>query len=218
MTSDGPTSRRDRVWAMLRDASGPLSIVAVAAELGVHPNTARFHLEGLARSGRAERLTSSTTGRGRPASLFRARRAMDPGGPRSYQLLAGVLLSSLAADPAAAGRAGESGRDWGRQLAEGSAGDGPEDATDRLARILADLGFAPERRTERGEQQIGLRHCPFLELADMNAEVVCPVHLGLMQGAMESLSDELTVRSLDPFVQPDLCLAHLGTREKEDRP
>lgn len=57
---------------------------------------------------------------------------------------------------------------------------------------------------------LGLRSCPFLELATDRPAVVCPVHLGLMQGALEGWGADVTVPRLDPFVQPDLCLAHLA--------
>jgi predicted ArsR family transcriptional regulator len=58
-----------------------------------------------------------------------------------------------------------------------------------------------------------LRHCPFLEVAADRSSVVCPVHLGLMQGALDAWDAPLTVDRLDPFVEPDLCLAHLSDKE-----
>jgi predicted ArsR family transcriptional regulator len=138
---------------------------------------------------------------------------MDRSGPRRYELLAGVLVRGLAATRDGSRRAAELGRDWGRQLVGADDRAGSADAaTDRLLGLLDDLGFAPERRTVDDQTQIGLRHCPFLELAEHQREVVCPVHLGLMQGAMERLSDEVTVTSLEPFVEPDLCLTRLGER------
>lgn len=218
MSSPG---RREQVLALLRRAAEPRSILDVAAELGVHANTARFHLEALQRAGRIEKVPPTTAGPGRPPLLFRARRAMDPAGPRNYELLAGVLLSALASDPDATGRAVESGRDWGRRLAGQVPAEG--DATDRLVGLLNDLGFAPERRTTDDGPQIGLRHCPFLELAGPRTDVVCPVHLGLMQGAAQAIGDDLVVGSLEPFAEPDLCVAHLGahqegTSQKEERP
>lgn len=215
MVTKQPMGRREQVWAVLREATEPMSIVVVADRLGVHPNTARFHLEALAAAGRIERVTPAATGPGRPALQFRAVQAMDPAGPRNYQLLAGVLLDSLADDPAAADRAAASGREWGRRLADGPGPQGADDATDTLVALLDTLGFAPERRSEGRDLQIGLRHCPFLELAGQMTDVVCPAHLGLMQGAMESLSSDLAVHALDPFVEPDLCLAHLGAPQRE---
>ena len=86
---------------------------------------------------------------------------------------------------------------------------GADEAVDRLVGVLDDLGFAPERRTSNGAQSIGLRHCPFLELAETRGTVVCPVHLGLMQGALETWTAPVSVDRLDAFVEPDLCLAHI---------
>jgi predicted ArsR family transcriptional regulator len=56
-----------------------------------------------------------------------------------------------------------------------------------------------------------LRQCPFLDLVGTQARVICPVHLGLMQGVLGSLGATVTVERLDPFVEPDLCLARLGS-------
>jgi predicted ArsR family transcriptional regulator len=74
--------------------------------------------------------------------------------------------------------------------------------------ILDRLGFAPEQPGRRG--RIALRSCPFLELAEASTDVVCPIHLGLMQGALESWQAPITVERLETFAEPDLCLAHLG--------
>jgi len=201
--------RRREVLAVLQRAVAPLSIVEIAERLGVHANTVRFHLDSLEERGRVERVAPPRSRPGRPALLFRARRGMDPDGPRNYQALAGVLAAGLAAEPDAEARATESGRAWGRQLvaqsSEPAAGGAP---VDRLVDVLDELGFAPERR--EGDEQIGLHHCPFLELVDERSDVVCPLHLGLMQGYLAGLTDEAAVTALEPFVEPDLCLTHLS--------
>jgi predicted ArsR family transcriptional regulator len=207
-----PPGRRADVLAVLRTSPVPLSITDIAERLDVHRNTVRFHLDTLAGTGQVERVPAAPTGPGRPGLLFRARPGMDPTGPRNYRLLAGILAGSVAADPAALRRATEAGRAWGRQLAEPSAGSpaATEDqAVDRLVELLGDLGFAPERRSTGGGRQIGLRHCPFLDLAQTQARVVCQVHLGLMQGAITASGASATVDRLEPFAEPDLCLAHL---------
>jgi predicted ArsR family transcriptional regulator len=133
---------------------------------------------------------------------------MDPSGPRNYRLLAGVLAAELAAHPDPSGRALEAGRAWGRGLVEADGSMDTEESVDRLVGILDDLGFSPERRSSAGEDQIGLRHCPFLDLIEDQARVICPVHLGLMQGA--TTGAPVTVTRLEPFVEPDLCLTHLA--------
>ena len=56
---------------------------------------------------------------------------------------------------------------------------------------------------------IRLRHCPFLELAEGYDQVVCAIHLGLMQGALTGLGAPVTATRLEPFAEPGACLAHL---------
>ena len=58
--------------------------------------------------------------------------------------------------------------------------------------------------------RIRLRHCPFLELAEPHRDLVCPVHLGLMQGALAELRAPVTVSALIPFAETTACLAHLA--------
>jgi len=184
-----------------------MTIAELAESSGVHANTVRFHLDTLVANGQVEPTEPDRSGPGRPAALFRAVPRMDPGGPRRFRLLAEILTRSLAADPAPARRAAEAGRDWGLGLPVPSSGQTP---VTHLIALLDDLGFAPEQDT-RDRSRIGLRHCPFLELAETHAAVVCPIHLGLMRGVMESAGSSVTVDRLDPFVEPDLCVAHLST-------
>lgn len=212
---DEPSRRRRDVLWVLRAACGPMSINAVAEALGVHPNTARFHLDTLVGDGRVERSEPGVNRPGRPPLMFRAIPQMDLSAPRRYRLLAEILAASLARDRDPAAKAQAAGRAWGRQLkASVPQGETTEtkDAVDHLLGVLDELGFAPERRSSGGEQQIGLRHCPFLELAETRAKIVCPVHLGLMQGVLDSHDAPVAVDRLAAFAEPDLCLAHLRPR------
>ncbi len=210
-SSEGPSGRRRDVLRVLKAAPGPMSITAIADELGVHPNTVRFHLDTLVSDGRVERVEPDRKRPGRPPLMFRAVRQMDPGGPRHYRLLAEILAMSLAAGRDPRAKALAAGRAWGRRLESPAPHGkmGAKESIDYLVGVLDELGFAPERREAGGEQQVGLRHCPFLELAETRASVVCPIHLGLMQGVLESWESPVTVDRLDAFVEPDLCLAHL---------
>ncbi|HZE15243.1 MAG TPA: helix-turn-helix domain-containing protein [Mycobacterium sp.] len=207
--------RRHEVLRMLKAASAPMSIVSIAEKLDVHPNTVRFHLDTLVRDGRVEYVEPDRRSPGRPPLMFRAVRQMDRGGPRRYRLLAEIFATAVAADRNASAKALAAGRSWGRRLEFRSASSGAagsEESIDHLVGLLDELGFAPERRETEGQQQIGLRHCPFLEVAEARTSVVCPVHLGLMQGALESWGAPVAVDRLDAFVEPDLCLAHLVER------
>ena len=202
--------RRGNVLQLLRSANEPLGIADIADRLGIHANTVRFHLETLVENGQVERGTADRGAPGRPPQLFRAVRGMDPMGPRHYRLLAEVLVARLAGDPDSRHQAAEAGRAWGRLQASEVADQGDGEPVGRLMSMLDELGFAPERTADGDLQPIRLRHCPFLELAVSKPEVVCPVHLGLMEGAMDSWDAPITVDRLEAFVEPDLCLAHLA--------
>lgn len=209
-------SRRREVLRILRAAREPMTIVAIADVLGVHPNTVRFHLDSLVGDDQVEQVEPGRKGPGRPALMFRAVRQMDRGGTRQYRLLAEILTMAFAADEDPAAKALAAGHAWGRQLdssVEPGAMQTADQAIGHLVDVLDQLGFAPERRRAGEEQQVGLRHCPFLELAESRTAVVCPVHLGLMQGALETWGAPVGVERLDAFVEPDLCVAHLELQE-----
>lgn len=210
--------RRRAVFDAVREASAPVGITEVAERLGVHPNTVRFHLDALVAQGRVERTLEQPSGPGRPRTVHTARRGMDRGGARHYQLLARVLVSRLAsAGPAteAAAEAIEAGRDWGRHLVEPfvpSRRPTARESVERVTAMLDDLGFAPrpDGHDADSPDRIRLRHCPFLELAEENGRVVCSVHLGLMRGALAAMGAPVTAARLEPFATADSCLAHLA--------
>jgi predicted ArsR family transcriptional regulator len=207
------SSRRQDVLAVLRGAGDPLSINAVADELGIHPNTVRFHLEALLSTGQVESVETDRVKPGRPALMFRAVEGMDPAGPRDYRMLAGILADALAGQPDPAQRAVAAGRAWTKHRSDIVTSREPAESVDRMIDLLAELGFEPEKRSSMtGAEEIGLRNCPFLELAKTRSDVVCAAHLGLMQGAMSAWDAPITVDALTPFAEPDLCVAHLAAR------
>lgn len=214
--SPGSAGRRQDVLRQLKAAGTPLSIATLARELDVHPNTVRFHLDALVARGQAEQVAPVHSRPGRPAQLFRSVPRMDPGGPRRYRLLAEILVQIIAAEREPGERAADAGRAWGQLLAgaartgEHVAGASPAAPVRRLVSLLSELGFDPDLRGGNDGRQIGLRHCPFLELAQARSQVVCPIHLGIMQGAMSAWEAPVTVNRLEPFAEPDLCLAHLA--------
>ncbi|SEH52044.1 Predicted transcriptional regulator, ArsR family [Mycolicibacterium rutilum] len=205
--------RRDDVLAALRTAGAPLSIGDIAERLSIHPNTARFHLDALVKRGRAETVPPERAKPGRPPMMFRATATMDPDGPRDYRVLAGVLADALSRQRDPRGRAVAAGRAWA--VAEGMRLSGPGRAVDRLTEFLDELGFDPEYRPRTGTLgDIALKNCPFLELAVSHRDVVCPVHLGIMQGALAVWEAPLTVDTLIPFAEPGMCVATLAPKEE----
>jgi predicted ArsR family transcriptional regulator len=206
--------RSAEVLGVLRSAERPVSAAEVAQTCGLHVNTARLHLDGLAEEGLAERITEVREVPGRPRILYSPRTVA--GGPHSYRLLAemlaGLVASSKDAEPAAL----EVGRAWGRHLVERSAPSqrvDPREAVARLRRLLDGMGFLPEVRPAAEGGEVLLRHCPFREVAEGHTDVVCAIHLGVMQGALAEQRVPLEVTDLRPFVTPSLCVADLQTAQ-----
>ncbi len=203
--------RRAAVLGQLREAVEPLSALDVASRTGLHVNTARFHLDGLVADGLAERATEEREVPGRPRVLYTAQGASP--GPRSYGLLAEMLTGLVASLENAGPAAVEAGRAWGRHLIERAAPSetvNTEEATARLGRLFDAAGFQPEIcNDQKGEVEFRLHHCPFREVAERHQDVVCSIHLGLIQGALEEIRAPLEAATLEPFVRPGLCIARL---------
>jgi predicted ArsR family transcriptional regulator len=141
---------------------------------------------------------------------------MDPNGPTNYRLLAQILatyLTTHSKDPQKS--ATELGREWGASMVEPSVGPKLSRAATvgAVVDVLDDLGFRPEPPTSRATQ-IRIRHCPFQEVVKTHGSVICALHKGLMQGVLGTLNAPVTVTSLEPFVEPDLCVARLGAPDK----
>ncbi|ACU98840.1 helix-turn-helix transcriptional regulator [Saccharomonospora viridis] len=203
---------RTRVLELLRTTDGPLTAHQVAQRVGFHVNTARFHLDALVEAGLAQRGTEGAGRPGRPRMVYRAVAHRASEGPRSYRLLAtmlSTLIDRVMPEPREAAIA--AGREWGRYLAKRPAPFEHVDAEEgirRVANVLAEAGFAPGEVSGAGPRVLPLRHCPFQEVARVHGDVVCSLHLGLMQGVLAEVGAPVTARRLEPFVEPSLCLAH----------
>jgi predicted ArsR family transcriptional regulator len=218
----GDQPRRQALLEALRASEAPLGVTELAERLGIHPNTVRFHLDALVAQGQVDRRLEEPSGRGRPRTVHTPHPGMDRGGQRQYQLLAKILLGQLSTSPDAGAAAEAAGRSWGGYLIEHippSHQPGAAEATQRLTAMMTDLGFAPEPDGDAADR-IRLRHCPFLELAEEYSSTLCPLHLGLMQGALTEIRAPITATSLEPFAEPDACIVHLSptTRGSGARP
>ncbi len=207
---------RARVLRLLQKAREPIGVAAVAQRMRLHENTARFHLDALVGAGLATRALAQRKTPGRPAAVYQASHAEPDDQRRNYRLLAKILASSWTRwVPEPEHAALRSGEAWGRYLTDRPA---PYESVDRetamarLLELLDDLGFAPEHNQGLDAHRLLLRDCPFLETAAEDPHVVCAVHLGLMRGALTELNAPLEVTSLDPFVEPSLCVARLSPR------
>jgi len=210
---------RAHVLDLLRAAGSPAGVRDIADQAGLHPNTARFHLDALVDAGLAARAPKERTTPGRPSMAYRAVAGGETMGRRRYRLLAEMLTSLIAGMLPKPGEAAEeAGREWGRYLTEPpppyqrlDAGE----AVERLTATLAEIGFAPEAVTDGTQYQLRLRQCPFREVAENHQDVVCQLHLGLMQGALAQMRAPVTADRLQPFAEPGLCIAYLATRQNQ---
>lgn len=197
---------RRRILRVLEDTGEAVDIPRLAELLALHPNTVRGHLDMLDQAGLVTKVREKRAQPGRPRWLYaRAGDVSDPS-PAGNRLLAEMLVTSLklaGGDAQVAARA--AGREWGESLGAGLA-DGHEsieDDTVAITRLLDDIGFEPEPSS--GPGVIDLADCPFRELAVRHSDVVCSLHLGMMEGALEAFGGSLSVESLQPFVEPSLC-------------
>ena len=189
----------------LREQPGPTGIAALAELTGRHPNTVREHLTWLLQTGLAVRHPANHDGRGRPAWLYEA---VGPRpGPADQADLAAALALLLAgrgedsvADAVAAGR--RSGRELSRE--RGLAPEpGPAAGREQVVALLDDLGFAPD--TDESMVRLRLTRCPLLHAAYANPQVVCALHVGLVQGVLDVNGAPVDGVELLPFSEPGAC-------------
>jgi predicted ArsR family transcriptional regulator len=209
--------RRARVLEVLRDSGTPLTSPEVAAEVGGHANSARFHLEALVEDGLVDRHQQSRATRGRPRVTYSPAAGAPLDATSAYRELAGMLAEAVVerasspADASPAGAARSVGDRHGRDLAPSADGGVPDrrGAARAVVRALERYGFDSRERTSGPAGRIDITPCPFLSLARDHGEVVCSLHRGLMDGVLAALDAPVTVDRLVPFERPDRCVAHL---------
>lgn len=236
MTAAALSAPRRRVLDVLEER--PMGATAVASVLDLHVNTAREHLDGLVEVGLAVRSRLAPSGRGRPAWGYAAEPASATRPRGEYAALAGVLADFVAeqSDDVAADMT-RLGRNWGRRLMAARPAGRPTDAGPAVApdapgegglaqgghapegsasvsvaaaeaaalALMEDLGFAPEGTSK----PIRLKQCPMLAVAKERPDVVCSVHLGLIEGALEEQGVTADGVRLDAFAAHDACLLRL---------
>jgi predicted ArsR family transcriptional regulator len=190
--------QRQAILEALRSSHGGLDTAELAAEIGLHPNTVRWHLGLLADEGLVRSTPQRRAARGRPRVVFRLTGDGAARGRDEYRLLATMLTEVVAAAPEGGARAYDAGVRWGRHLhaAEPDA---------EVVELLDRQGFA----AEEADGRIEMRRCPFYALAEGAPQVVCTLHHGIIDGALAASGSAETVDRLDPFVEPTLCIAYL---------
>lgn len=200
--------------------SEPVTAHHIAHALHQHHNTIREHLDGLRRVGLVNRVKGPAIGRGRPPWYYSASEsAKDDAGANDYAGLAAALAGHIARtsdDPLK--EAVDAGRHWGQTLLAREDASTAKTSEDLIFTLLDDLGYSPEVQLEpvpEGDTHLRLRRCPLLAAANQNPEIVCNVHLGLIEGVIETRgTDQLDVE-LVPFAEAGACALHLTRSEVE---
>lgn len=206
----------ERVLAALAEQVGPVTTPDLVRAVGLHANTVRAHLQELVAAGLVAVESVPPSGRGRPAHQYviteagrTVPRVNDPAFAE-YRGLTSAFAGHLAEHserPSVEAR--QIGQSWGRQLARGeSGGQGP---VSLVVRLLSRLGFSPVPPPEDEDLDAGvaLRTCPLLELAEEMPEVICQVHQGLVEGALDQYGSGRPRVELLPFSEPGACRLHL---------
>ena len=204
---------RVRILELVQEAEAPLDARELGTRVGLHLNTVRAHLRILAEAGLVSARREEPTRPGRPRVLYQAT-AEPPDEPvlASYRLLAQILASQLAGserDPSA--RAEEAGRAWGAHLVRKPppfTSISKQETIDEVVRLHEEYGFRPELRRAKSGQELVLKRCPFQEVATSYQAVICPLHLGLIRGALAELGTGIEADSLEPFAEPGACVGH----------
>lgn len=207
---------RRRLLRLLEDAGGPCDVEHLSEAVDLHPNTVRGHLEILQQAGLVETRPQSRQSPGRPRMLYSRSDESSDASAGGYRLLAEMLTTTvMSSGDNPAERARAAGRKWGEYLSEHLPPGQtlpPDEAVRQIGQLLEDVGFEPRPHQDDDSTVFDLVDCPFRELARDHPDVICSLHLGLLQGAAEALGDTAVIETLQPFVAPSLCRAVVRSR------
>ncbi|MBM7368013.1 hypothetical protein [Gordonia hydrophobica] len=182
-----PVRSRDRVRAIVAEATNGLDAHQVAEALDVHVTTARFHLNNLLDEGGIIAETLRPGGVGRPRVLYRTAPA-----PPAEELLFLLLrqLGGTAAKREATSAA--AGRAWAQAHAQPTDDVDPTSVPDPVtivAATLTSLGFrVTETVSAFGSHRVSLCSCPLQSIAARNPEIAHGVVRGAVEYALEAAS------------------------------
>jgi predicted ArsR family transcriptional regulator len=202
------TRTQQAVLAVLRDQPDLVGIEAIARHLGRHPNTLRDHLAALTSAGLVVRHQAPAEGRGRPRWLYAT--AEHPSVDENAELAAALAwrLAHRERDPLGAAR--DVSRHWAAQIVAREQLEPqptPRAGRAQVVEVLDRLGYAPV--PDEHVDKVALTRCPLLQVANDVPEVVCNVHLGLVEQLLTVSGADPTRATLQPFARPGACALRL---------
>lgn len=166
---------------------------------GLHANTVREHVQRLIDAGYVVAETERRTTRGRPRVL--------------YSIATGLGEASSPVARRQVHEAARRGDLMRRVLPETDAATLGADAVHQLDALVDDLqraGFDP--LVDERELTLDLTPCAHAEAAPEQRELLCGVHLGLMQGVLAEAKGPLAVEGMRPSCDPAVCVVLLSDR------
>lgn len=214
---------RRGMYEFIRGAHRPVTRDEAAAAVGISRKLAAFHLDKLVETGA---LRAHYAAPGRIRRVGRMPKVYEPSGmdirvnipPRSYDLLAGILLDAVLAEPQEEGNAQDAAMRVAREhgYAAGVAERqrsrwgwlGPGLALTLISGMLEHYGFEPGRSA--APDRVLLRNCPFHPFAARSPELVCGINLGFLSGVIDGLETSAIEAILRPC--PGQCCVELHAR------
>lgn len=165
---------------------------------GLHANTVREHLQRLIDGGYVIAETEHRTTRGRPRVLYSA---------------AGT---DAASSPVARRKAEDAARrgDLMRRLMPWTeSGALPDDAVHQLDALAEDLGAAGfDPVIDEDELTVDLTPCAHATAQAAHRDLLCSVHVGLMQSVLTEAGGPLVVDGVQESCDPSNCVVRLSAR------
>jgi predicted ArsR family transcriptional regulator len=187
---------RARLFARLGELRRAASTDELAAELGLHRNGVRMHLDRLADAGLVVRERERRP-QGRPRDAWKINPDAQPGGdpPTAYTDLSRWLARSLSIGKPRVRDVEAAGREIGRELAA----EGPATTAEGIRDVLGALGFQPTSKIDRkGTLTYILANCPYRDAVRENQTVVCALHRGLTRGLLDEMSPRTKLAGFVP--------------------
>lgn len=191
---------RAAILEFIETADDVVRVEEIAQAVGLHANTVRGHLDALLAAGRITRIPDQRATRGRPHWLYSATASA------SVRELARALDEELdrASAPDVARLAAAT---WAEVAPEVGPAETIDEAVERTTEALASFGFEAEPNPLGDE--ITLRLCPYAELVDQHP-VICDIHAELLGELLSRTGQPVTLRQLDVFPRPGICVARLN--------
>ncbi|MGH9209467.1 MAG: helix-turn-helix transcriptional regulator [Acidimicrobiales bacterium] len=199
---------RYAIYLELARSPRPLATAEIAESLDLHPNTVRPHLERMRDVGLLAVETETRGAVGRPQHRYSLAADAPSLGlePPTFPVLARMLLRLAGSSGLVEQDAVDAGAEQGKVDAATSRG---ANCLDGLVARLDAMGFDPAVVLDDSRATVAFAHCPFRDLAEVEPDLVCGLHRGMVQGFVEAKGGA-RVTDFHPLVDRTPCQVSLS--------